>query len=147
MADKNSAGCAIFCRCKARVKATLREPIKFLLVGASNTVVGLSVIYVGLFYINLVDILANFLGYLAGFLWSYWANNIWTFSNEAQGRLSVLRYAVVCIFAYSVNLLVIFALHKIVWVGTFLPHIAGMVCYTSISYIGSKHFVFSAEKQ
>lgn len=120
--------------------------VRFALVGASNTLVGLGVIYFAWRVAGLGDLAANLLGYLIGFCWSYTLNRLWTFNDRGSVRRSFARFALVCAAAYAVNLLVLFEARRLMGDSSFLPHILGMVIYTMMGYLGSRYFVFDQQE-
>lgn len=118
-------------------------PLRFLLVGLSNTFVGLSTIYLASRFGGLNDWLSNALGYVVGFIWSFAINRRWTF--KAQGSVSghLRRYLLVFVVAYAANLAVLLIARSILGSETFASQICGMATYTVIAYLGSRHFVFA----
>src|SRR5690606_26011676 len=64
----------------ARLNLRVPPPVRFVLVGAANTLTGLLAIYAMKFVLGFHDVLANLLGYAAGMSLSYWLNARWTFS-------------------------------------------------------------------
>lgn len=131
----------------AAVDAILQHSfVRFALVGASNTAIGLSVIYIAWRVFGLGDVAANVLGYLVGFCWSYTLNRLWTFKDAGPVGRSFMRFALICAAAYAVNLLVLFEARRLLGAESFLPHILGMVVYTGVSYLGSRFFAFKPDK-
>ena len=116
--------------------------IKFALVGALKTLVGLSVIFVAWHFFGFSDLAANLLGYAFGFCCSYGLNRLWTFSDRGAVLRSLWRFALVCAVAYSANLIVLFAIRDLMGPESFLPHVAGSIIYTVIGYLGSRFFAF-----
>jgi putative flippase GtrA len=112
---------------------------KFTLVGVSNTAVGLSAIYFCFAVIGLNDVAANLIGYLAGFLWSFFANKHWTFSSTVMIGKSMGPYALVCGAAYTVNLGAVFVTRNLLHHDSFLPHVVGAILYTGLAFIGSRY--------
>ena len=52
-------------------------------------------------------VLSNFLGFVAGGLNSYICNRIWNFKSHNKKRREVIRFVVVFLVSYGVNLLVL----------------------------------------
>jgi putative flippase GtrA len=115
---------------------------RFVLVGVSNTAIGMSVIYIAWSTFRLGDMSANVLGYVIGFLWSFAINRLWTFHDNGAVTRSFTRFALVCAVAYAANLLVLFATRSAIGEASFLPHVFGAVTYTILGYLGSRFFVF-----
>ncbi|HEV2613026.1 MAG TPA: GtrA family protein [Noviherbaspirillum sp.] len=115
---------------------------RFLLVGVSNTVIGMGIVYIAWRFFGWQDVSANVLGYLVGFLWSFSMNRIWTFNDKGAVARSFSRFALVCAVAYAANLAILIAARSIMGEGSFLPHIFGAVAYTGLGYVGSRLFAF-----
>jgi putative flippase GtrA len=120
-----------------------QSALRFGLVGVSNTVLGLAVIWLAWRWWGWADLPANVLGYAVGFVWSFFAHRHWTFGRPAgRAERHLLRYALVCAAAYAMNLLVLHAARA--WAGPqpFWPHVLAMVAYTAVSFTGSRFFAF-----
>lgn len=116
--------------------------IRFVLVGALNTLVGMSVIFIAWRFFGFSDLAANMLGYAIGFCCSYGLNRLWTFSDRGSVSRSLWRFALVCATAYSANLVVLFGSREMMGPESFLPHVAGTITYTLVGYLGSRFFAF-----
>lgn len=118
--------------------------VKFLVVGTSNTVLSLIVMYIAWTVYQVGDLAANTLGYTVGFLWGYAWNRRWTFNAHGGVKGSFRRYLLVCAFAYAANLLVLFAARSVLGSEHFWPHLFGIAAYTVLAYLGSLLFAFKA---
>lgn len=116
--------------------------IKFALVGALNTLVGMGMIFVAWHFFGFSDLAANLTGYAAGFCCSYLLNRRWTFDDRSAVSRSLWRFILVCAVAYGANLIVLFATRNAMGPETFLPHVAGSITYTVAGYLGSRYFAF-----
>lgn len=116
--------------------------VKFIVVGASNTVLSLIVMYVAWSLYHVGDLAANTLGYAVGFLWGYAWNRRWTFNGHGKVKDTFWRYLLVCAFAYAANLLIMFATRSVLDGQNFWPHLFGVVAYTALAYLGSLLFAF-----
>jgi putative flippase GtrA len=116
--------------------------VRFAVVGVSNTLVGVAVIYLAWRVWAWPDWAANAIGYAVGFIWGFGWNRRWTF--QARDRLapSFLRYALVCTLAFLANLGVMLASRRWLGEGTFAPHLMGVCVYTVIAFLGSRFFAF-----
>jgi putative flippase GtrA len=124
----------------------LTRAARFALVGASNTAVGLGLIWLAWHGLGWPDLPANLLGYGAGFLWSYALNRRWTFQHRGPLARSFGRFALVCGFAYAVNLVVLALARAALGPATFWPHVLGMVAYTILGFLGSQYYAFYAQR-
>lgn len=116
--------------------------VKFGLVGAVNTLVGMGVIFIAWHFFGFGDLAANLLGYAVGFFCSYILNRLWTFSDRGEVWRSFWRFALVCAVAYAANLLVLFTMRSLMGPESFMPHVFGSITYTIIGYAGSRYFAF-----
>ena len=120
----------------------LRQAFLFCLVGVANTIVGLSVIF-ALMWLGLGDVLANMIGYAAGFCLGYLLNTRVTF-NSQRSRSGATKYVLLMLICYCLNLAVMLFLRDAVGIDRHVAQIAGMITYTSVGFIGSRFFVFRA---
>lgn len=125
---------------------SIQSLIRFSLVGISNTLLGLGVIYIAWDVFGIGDITANILGYVTGFIWGYMWNRSWTFSAPSKSIHSFWRYAFICVLAYSANLATLGILRNMLGSSSFLPHVAGALVYAGLSYVGSCYFAFSSSR-
>lgn len=120
--------------------------VKFGLVGAVNTLVGMGVIFIAWHFFGFGDLAANLLGYAVGFFCSYTLNRLWTFSDRGAVGRSFWRFALVCALAYVANLLVLFCARSLMGPQSFMPHVFGSITYTIIGYLGSRYFAFRSAR-
>ena len=81
-----------------------RELEKYLAVGATNTLVGLAVIYAAKWFCRIGDIGANALGYSVGLLLSFTLNSRWTFAYRGTTVPAFAKFSLVTLVAYAANL-------------------------------------------
>jgi putative flippase GtrA len=117
--------------------------IRFCVVGLSNTLLGMAVIYLAWAVLGMADVPANMLGYAVGFLWSYVLNRRWTFKSTRPAAASLGQYLLVYVVAYLANLLVLGLARHAIGGQSFLPHVFGAAAYTMLGYLGSRYFVFA----
>ena len=116
--------------------------MRFGLVGASNTAIGLGLIWIAWHELGWPDLPANVLGYAVGFVWSYAWNRRWTFEHRGPLTRSFARFALVCAAAYLVNLAVLAITRRALGADTFWPHVLGMIAYTAAGFLGSHYYAF-----
>jgi putative flippase GtrA len=111
---------------------------RFLSVGAVNALVGLLVIW----FLHLGDIAANATGYAVGLTISFALNSRWTFVYRGTQWLAFMRFLLMALAAYGVNLLVVMAAIRLAGVNAYLAQALGIPAYTLTMYFGSKYLVF-----
>lgn len=110
-------------------------------MGLVNTAVGLSVIY-GAMAAGASKEAANGLGYGVALLVSYGLNKRWTFGHRGDHLGAALRFALVVLTAYAVNLATLVLLVDGVGVNAYPAQAAAIVPYTLVTYLGSHRFAF-----
>lgn len=115
--------------------------LKFLAVGILNTLLSLFIIFGLKYFFSFGDISANFIGYVAGLTCSFFLNKKWTFNHTGQLTLTIIKFILTFITAYTVNIMCVLLLIK-GGVNTYFSHLLVMPIYTIIFYLGSKFFVF-----
>jgi len=116
---------------------------RYIVVGVLNTVIGLTCIFAGLFFLNLTDITANIFGYATGFLFSYFLHRIWTFRHTGVIKKTLPRFAFVVAGAYVCNLITVVTIHRVMEINVYIAQISGVLVYTIVGFLGSRHFAFS----
>jgi putative flippase GtrA len=125
--------------------AFLTTLARFLAVGLVNSLIGLATIFACL-QLGAGDIAANASGYGIGLVFSFFSNRGWTFGDRGPMWPTAWRFVLVFAFAYASNLLTTMAVLAALGESSFLAHLAGMVPYTLLFYLGSKYLVFNNGK-
>jgi putative flippase GtrA len=113
----------------------------FCCVGAANTLLGLAIIF-ALKYSGISDLLANAVGYGAGIGASFAANKIVTFSHSRDYLRAAMRFLMVQIGAYALNLLTVFILlHR--GLNSYVAQALGVIPYALCGFLGAKFFAFA----
>ena len=116
--------------------------VRFLLVGAANTAVGISCIFTSMWLFGIDYRLANALGYMIGFGLSFLLNRTWTFRYRGRWSGSFARWLVVGALAYGLNFLTVVFLHQSFGLGAYLVQVAGVFVYTVVAFFGARFFAF-----
>lgn len=117
-------------------------PLRFLGVGALNTVAGLAVIYLGKGLFQLDDVTSNALGYAFGMAMSFILNRRWTFAHTGAPGPALIRFLTVIVIAYAANLAaVLVAIDS--GIHSYAAQALGIPIYTAIAYWGSRRYAFS----
>jgi putative flippase GtrA len=124
--------------CKAMIQNSV---IKFLLVGVSNTVVGLGVIWAAK-WLGASDVVANIVGYVVAVTLSFLLNKRWTFAFQGERRPALVRFLAVFGVAYAVNLGAVLSLIEMTGLDTFWCQTLGVIPYSTLFYLGSRWYAF-----
>ena len=120
----------------------LREAGKFLSVGVVNTVVGLLIIYTAKWFFHLGDIAANACGYSVGLLISFTLNSRWTFAYAGPQLGALVKFLLVALVAYAVNLLTVLTAVHYFELNGYVAQAAGIPPFTLTSFVLNKFLVF-----
>jgi len=125
--------------------------VRFLLVGAMNTVIGLGTTYLLLHAASLSYWPATFIGNTAGAVFSYFMNRSYTFRSAQSFRSTFPRFALVVFACYALSFYSGLQLSH--WLAELLPGypealvkdaavLIGTVLYTVANYAGQRLAVF-----
>jgi putative flippase GtrA len=135
---------------RALIKALMRpfahSPVRYVLVGLSNTAVGFAVIWVALRGFGFGNVAANAAGYSVALLWSFALNRKWTFYHRGAVGSALLRYLLVTLAAYGLNLIMVILLERRLSQGSLYVQVGGMLTYTVAAYVGARYFVFPMKR-
>lgn len=116
--------------------------LRFLLVGAVNTAVGLGSIWVLIGLAGWSDLPANAVGYAIGLACSFTLNRRWTFAHRGPWWPALWRFVLVFGVAYAANLACLLTLRDAFGVDRYLAHALATVPYTALFFVGSRRFAF-----
>ena len=133
---------AVLCLCSGMTYHNYKEASKFLSVGAVNTILSLTVIFLTKWFFDLGDVIANILGYSFGFALSFILNSRWTFSYTGHQFTAALKFLMVALVAYSANITVVITLIQNTSLNSYIAQTLGVIPYTLISYFAYKYIVF-----
>ncbi|SMQ21004.1 Putative flippase GtrA (transmembrane translocase of bactoprenol-linked glucose) [Pantoea agglomerans] len=113
--------------------------IRYAMVGLANTAVTAVIIFT-LMHFNVGLYAANISGYLAGIIFSFLANSIFTFSTPmAVNRFAKFLFA--CLVCWTFNLLAIKIFLSVFPHKEYASQLVGMFIYTSTGFIINKLWV------
>lgn len=115
--------------------------IRFAIVGCTNTLFGLMMIYIAK-WIGVGDVYANLFGYCCGILLSFRLNALWTFRYTGRHLPAFFSFLAVLLTAYLINLATVLTAIQILEIDSYLSQAMGIIPYTVVSYIGCRFFVF-----
>ena len=133
---------------------------KYNIIGVLNTLITLAVVWVLHQLLDWNVELSNFLGFVAGGCNRYLCNRIWNFKSHNKKRSEIIRFVVVFLVSYGVNLLALelaaYTLANAAWCAsfttwisqfmkpTYFANIVANVVYVLVSFTLYKKWVFKA---
>lgn len=125
-----------------RLQVRFKRPLRFVVVGVLNTLVGLAVIYGCKYFLGLGDLAANIAGYAVGLTVSFVLNSSWTFGYTGPKLAAAARFLAVFAVSYVVNLGTVMGLIHLAGANSYLAQAAGMPVYTICFYLLSRAYAF-----
>ena len=122
-------------------RRTFFEAARFAVVGLVNTAITLVLIY-GLTALGLSYLLANAIGYAAGFVNSFVMNRQWTFRSSGHWGKQAVAFFLVFAVSYGVQFLALLAQTEWLGVPVWLAQGTSMVVYTGVNFLLNKIVTF-----
>lgn len=119
-----------------------RHALRFLAVGAINTLIGLMAIYGVMYFSDVSPMAANAIGYCIGLIVSFTLNKIWTFQDSAPIANSVFKYILVAVIAYTINIGAVIVSLYVFKLNPYIAQLGGVVFYTVTMFFACRVFVF-----
>lgn len=122
---------------------TIRQAVKYGVVGVSNTLITMFVIWVMMRLLGCAEGLSNLTGYVAGLLNSFIWNKRWTFRESETGwRRSAFRFAVAFGICYVGQYAIVLFLNAHLPIDHYYNHLIGMAFYTVANFAMNKSYTF-----
>ncbi len=119
---------------------------RFLTVGVLNTLIGLSVIYLCKWLLEIGDTLSNLIGYAIALTFSFVVNKQWSFRHQGESGPALVKFLLVIAIAYLANLGTVLLLIEGLSVNSYVSQALGIVPYTALSFLGLRYFAFPVKK-
>ena len=127
------------------MEETVKQAIKYGIVGVSNTLITMAVIYIMMKLLGCREGLSNITGYVAGLLNSFVWNKQWTFKGSESGwKKSAWRFSLVFIVCYLLQWGLVTFLNANLTIDHYYNHLIGMAFYTVINFVMNKFYTFKA---
>jgi putative flippase GtrA len=121
-------------------------PMRFVMVGLINTIVGLATIYFLKWAGGLGNIAPNVGGYSFGLVTGFVLNRNWVFYHSGPWLPAAARFFVVFGIAYAANLGTVLVLIDQFGINVYIAQAFGIPPYTGIFYLGSRYFAFPGRR-
>lgn len=116
--------------------------LKYLMVGAINTVAGFAVIVLCLETLNFRPVAANAIGFAFGLVISFLLNRSFSFRSSVPIGTGLAKFAAVAAGGYLLNLAALLAGEKILHLGTYPSQILAVSTYVLVVFFASRRLVF-----
>lgn len=126
------------------MEETVKQAIKYGIVGISNTVITALVIWIMMKLFGCSDVVSNIVGYVAGVLNSFVWNKQWTFQSSADWLPSAIRFGVVFGVCYLMQLGLLMYLNAHLSIDPYYNQLLAMAFYTVINFVMNKFYTFKA---
>ena len=125
----------------------VEQAIKYGVIGMSNTLITMVVIWIMMKTFGLPEGLSNITGYVAGLVNSYVWNRQWTFrGSETTFWRGVMRFAIAFGVCYALQYGLVLALNRHLPIDHYYNHLIGMVFYTFLNFLMNKFLTFRIRK-
>jgi putative flippase GtrA len=125
------------------MREPLHEGIRFAAVGVANTAIGLTAIYVVMFFFQTGPAIANAVGYAIGLSMSFLLNRSWTFGSTQSVSLLLPRFLTVVTVSYLLNLGAVLAATSLAAADPYFAQVLGVGIYTTCVFFGCRRLVFA----
>jgi putative flippase GtrA len=116
--------------------------LKYLMVGAVNTVAGFAIIVFCLEILRFQPVAANAIGFAAGLVISFLLNRSFSFRSSVPIGSGLTRFAAVAAAGYLVNLIALLIGENVLHLGTYPSQILGVSTYILVVFFASRKLVF-----
>ncbi len=120
---------------------TVGEFGRFLVVGLANTGLTLGIIFV-LLWLGVPLLVANVIGYGAGFINSFIWNRRWTFRSEGAVWREMVIYTLVWLACYLFQMGALLISSRWLGLSDTVSTLVAMVFFTGPNYLGNRWFTF-----
>ncbi len=118
------------------------QMIKFCAVGLINTAITLLTIYFLYQFCHINYIAANMIGFLLGFINSFFMNKHWTFNSDGTVLTESLFFIIVFIISYLIQLKCYLLFNETFKMTAPISQLIAMVVYTAVNFLGNKIITF-----
>lgn len=121
----------------------IKQAIKYGVVGLSNTLITMIVIFVMMKLLGCREGLSNLSGYVAGLLNSFVWNKQWTFKGSETGwKKGAVRFGAAFVVCYVLQYVLVMVLNHQLTIDHYYNHLLGMAFYTVLNFLMNKFYTF-----
>ncbi len=121
-----------------------REFIKFAIVGVTNTLIHLSILYVLTEFFSVWYILSSFLAFLVAVTNSFIFNTLWTFKKDIKHKTTTRygKFFIVSVITALLNLFFLYVFTEYIGLWYMLSQLVAIVLTLMMNFIGNKFWTF-----
>lgn len=125
--------------------STIKEFIKFGIVGAIGTFVNLSILYFLTEIVNIYYIISEIIAFSASVINNYILNKKWTFNEKLKENIGrkYFKYVITCLLSLFVNLFILFILVEFYDFWYIFAEIVAIGGAFLINFVGNKLWTFN----
>lgn len=132
---------------RALSKETIIEMFKFVIVGASNTIIGLLVYYLFVIYDEKLYLVGNVMGFIVSVANSYYWNNKYVFKGKKNHFLSIIKTYLMYGGTTVLSTVLLYILVNNYGISEYIaPLITTTIC-VPINYLLSKYWALRINKE
>ena len=118
------------------------QGFRFIIVGISNAIIGLGLIYLCYNLLRINYKLSNIIGYSCGFINSFIWNKKWTFKSNKRALKEFFLFGFIFLISFSLNFISIIACVEKFGLTPNLAQLVGVFIYTTTNFLGNKFITF-----
>jgi putative flippase GtrA len=126
---------------------TIKQAFRYSVVGLSNTLLTLLIIWIMMKVFRCSDVLSNVIGYVMGVVNSFVWNKQWTFKSSDKWLDSAIRFGIVFGVCYLLQLFLLIFLKRHLKIDSYYIQIIAMAFYTVVNFAMNKYFTFRDRKE
>ena len=120
----------------------MSQLIRFILVGAFNTILGYGIIFFFMYIINLSPEFSNMIGYTATLIVAYFLHRRYTFRIEQKKNIMFFYFLIVFMISYCANLAILVILVRAMGIHAGISQFVAGAVYVCTSYLLNKYYAF-----
>lgn len=126
-------------------KKGILQFLKFGIVGGINTV-NSWIIYYGMIYFNVNYLISSTFAYFISSIIGYFLNKQWVFKSRSNNKNSLVKYYIVYISSYFLNIATMYLLVDIFNISKYIAPILTLCITVPYNYLFSKSWIFKRKK-
>ena len=120
----------------------MSQLIRFILVGAFNTILGYGIIFFFMYITNLSPEFSNMIGYTATLIVAYFLHRRYTFRIEQKKNIMFFYFLIVFMISYCANLAILVILVRAMGIHAGISQFVAGAVYVCTSYLLNKYYAF-----